>query len=172
MISCYAQTMTLTEFGNVVPPGYAYYPKLISPRARLVCPNAILKWYDIHPADREISEAERAEACRHVEAEALRLGFQQELGFVLFHHTASALLLMVCTWRNTNEIWESVYFKPIDSAQGYALQPFDATHRGTFCVWELAAVWHERNAWTQFLSSPRDEAAKQAYLDLQVVGEF
>ena len=34
----------------------------------------------------------------------------------------------------------------------------------TYCVRELGPVWHERNAWVRFLSSPRDDAAKQAYL--------
>jgi hypothetical protein len=37
-------------------------------------------------------------------------------------------------------------------------------HRPTFCVWELAAVCHERRAWSRFLRSRRDELAKQAYL--------
>jgi hypothetical protein len=38
-------------------------------------------------------------------------------------------------------------------------------------VWELGPVWHERNAWVRFLSSARDDAAKQAYLDDRFAGE-
>jgi hypothetical protein len=43
--------------------------------------------------------------------------------------------------------------------------PDETIHRGTFCVWELGAVWHERQAWVRFLSSQRDEAAKLAYIN-------
>jgi len=38
------------------------------------------------------------------------------------------------------------------------------THRPTFCVWELGAVWHEQQAWSRYLRSERDDAAKQTYL--------
>jgi hypothetical protein len=31
-------------------------------------------------------------------------------------------------------------------------------------VWELGAVCHEREAWTHYLLSARDKAAKDAYL--------
>jgi len=54
---------------------------------------------------------------------------------------------MLMTWRNTNEIWESVYVKEAVSVDGYALATFEQSHRGTFCVWELSPIWHERHAW-------------------------
>ena len=47
----------------------------------------------------------------------------------------------------------------------YRLQEFEGSHRGTFCVWELAPVWHERHAWTRFLASHRNEEAKLAYIN-------
>ncbi len=83
---------------------------------------------------------------------------------MILHRAGSVLLLMVMTWRNTNEIWESVYFKPTDQASSYTPTEFESSHRGTFCVWELGVVWHERHAWVRFLSSPRDDAAKLAYI--------
>jgi hypothetical protein len=43
--------------------------------------------------------------------------------------------------------------------------PVAGTHRPTFCVWELGAVWHEQQAWSRYLRSPRDAAARQAYLE-------
>jgi hypothetical protein len=48
---------------------------------------------------------------------------------------------------------------------GYVPVAFETSHRGTFCVWELGAIWHERDAWVRFLSSKRDAAAKLAYLN-------
>ena len=142
----------LGEFGNVVPEGYLYYQKLVTPSDDLCLANAYFKWYDIYPLDAAITLAQR-------------LQLAQELGFVLLHRAGSFLLLMVMTWRNTNEIWESVYVKDVIQNTNYRLQGFEGSHRGTFCVWELAPVWHERHAWTRFLASQRNEEAKLAYIN-------
>ena len=40
----------------------------------------------------------------------------------------------------------------------------------TFCVWVLGAVWHEQQAWTRYLYSERDDAAKYAYVQDQMTG--
>jgi hypothetical protein len=132
--------------------------------------NAYFKWYDICPLDVEITPAQRAESRTFVAAEAQRLQFAHELGFVLLHRAGPALLLMVMTWRNTNEIWESVYVKDAAQERGYELQEFAQSHRGTFCVWELGPVWHERHAWRRFLSSKRDAEAKLAYINDRFAG--
>src|SRR5262249_40818251 len=142
----------LEQLGNVVPDGYMYYQKLVTPREDLNLPNAYLKWYDLYPLDVEITEEQRSECRAFVAAEAQRLKFANELGFVILHRAGPYLLLMIMTWRNTNEIWESVYFKQAAQAEGYQLNEFPQTHRGTFCVWELGPVWHERHAWVRFLS--------------------
>lgn len=160
----------LAQFGNVVPEGYLYYDKLIRPGADLSLPNACLKWYELYPADAEITPEQDAECRAFFTAEVARLNLQQELGFVIIHRAGSVLLPMLMTWRNTNEIWESVYVKHIGQPGGCELMTFPGTHRGTYCVWELTIVWHERNAWMRFLSSKRDEAAKLAYLNDRFTG--
>jgi hypothetical protein len=155
----------LADFGNVVPEAYLYYQKLVTPREDLCLSNAYFKWYDIRPVEVEITPAQSTECRTFVAAEAQRLQLAHELGFVLLHRAGPFLLLMINTWRNTNEIWESVYVKDAAENTGYRLVEFDATHRGTFCVWELAPVWHERQAWMRFLSSKRDQEAKRAYIN-------
>ena len=155
----------LERFGNVVPEGYLYYKKMVAPAENLSLPHAYLKWYDIYPVDTPITDEQRAECRAFVAGEAERLNLKDELGFVILHRAGQMLLLMIMTWRNTNEIWESVYAKEASQVQDYQLNNFETTHRGTFCVWELAAVWHERNAWVRFLSSERDETAKLAYIN-------
>jgi hypothetical protein len=84
---------------------------------------------------------------------------------VLLHRAGPVLLLLLITWRNTNELWESVYVKDVARAEGYAPVEFESSHRGTFCVWELGPIWHERHAWVRFLSSKRDQQAKLAYVN-------
>jgi hypothetical protein len=162
----------LEDFGNVVPEGYMYYEKLITPSADLSLPNAYLKWYNLYPVDAPITEAQEAECHAFLAAETERLKLDKELGFVILHRAGSFLLLMLMTWRNTNEIWESVYFKDSTQPENYKLNQFETSHRGTFCVWELAIVWHERHAWTRFLSSQRDEAAKLAYINDRFTGRI
>ena len=46
----------------------------------------------------------------------------------------------------------------------FALFSRDGDHKATFCVWELAAVWHEKAAWVRFLESTRDRAAIELWL--------
>ena len=155
----------LAILGNVVPEGYSYAKKLVTPGQDLSLPNAYLKWYDIRPPEVEITPEQVAECRAFVAAEAQRLRFANELGFVLLHRAGPVLLLLVITWRNTNELWESVYVKDLAQAGSYQLIEFENTHRGTYCVWELGPIWHERHAWVRFLSSKRDEQAKLAYLN-------
>jgi hypothetical protein len=157
--------LDLEQYGNVVPEGYLYYEKMVTAGEDLRLPQAYLKWYDIYPTNAPVTEEQRAECRAFVAEEAARLPLQGELGFVLLHRAGPYLLLMINTWRNTNEIWESVYVKEAGQTGDYKLTEFAGTHRGTFCVWELGPVWHERDAWVRFLSSKRDTAAKLTYIN-------
>lgn len=161
----------IANLGNVVPEGYLYYQKTFTPREGLSLPTAYLKWYDLYPDDAPITPEQFIESRAFVAEQVERLGFNGDLGFVIFHRAGSVLLLLLMTWRNTNEIWESVYVKFLEQDGGYQTLPeVAATHRGTYCVWELPAVWHERHAWMRFLSSPRDVTAKLAYVNDQFEG--
>ncbi|MEO7910520.1 MAG: hypothetical protein ABIV47_12800 [Roseiflexaceae bacterium] len=166
-----AETMPqLERFGNVVPEGYRYAEKLVVPGEDLSLPNAYLKWYNIYPPDVAITAEQSAESRVYIATEVERLRFEAELGFVILHRAGAVLLLMLMTWRNTNEIWESVYVKEVARTDGYAPVTFEQSHRGTFCVWELGPVWHERHAWVRFLSSKRDQDAKLAYVNDRFAG--
>lgn len=165
MVPTIDQVHELTLLGNVVPDGYRYYQKMVKPAADLQLPSAYLKWYDIYPLDAEITAEQRSECCNFVAAEATSIPLTGDLGFVMLHRAGSALLLLITTWRNTNEMWEVVYWKAAGSTDNYQPTLFPTAHRGTYCVWELAVVWHERHAWVRFLSSPRDSEAKLAYIN-------
>ena len=154
----------LERLGNVVPDGYSYSQKLVIPGKDISLPGAYLKWYDVRRPDVEFARELVEESRAFVAAEVERLKIQDELGFVLLHDCKPTLLLIM-TWRNINEIWETAYAKNMTQAAGYQPIPYETIHRGTFCVWELGAVWHERQAWVRFLSSQRDEAAKLAYIN-------
>ncbi len=155
----------LSKFGNVVPEGYNYFQKLIEPAEDLHLPTAYLKWYNIYPADTEITPEQVAECRDFLSAEIEQLNLQAELGFVILHRAGSVLLLLLTTWRNVNEMWEAVYVYDLTPHGEYKAISYDTRHKATYCVWELGAVWHERNAWVRFLSSKRDDEAKLAYIN-------
>lgn len=154
----------LAALGNVAA-DYEHVTKQVRPAGGLAVPGAYLKWYDVLPTDAVIPGDTRDQARDYLrgEASAGRLQVRDELGFVILHRCgADTYFLIVCTWRNTNEMWETLYVRSGDAAFG----PVGAEggHRPVQCVWELAATSHERVAWSRYLRSERDEQAKRAYL--------
>ena len=88
-----------------------------------------------------------------------------ELGFVILHRCGQDFYsLLISTWRNENELWETVWAKPGAEAAAFAPWPLDGGHHPTFCVSELRAVCHEQGAWSRYLRSARDAIAKKEYL--------
>ena len=149
-----------------VAPDYRHAEKLAHAEPSLALGDTILKWYDVAPDEDPVPLAVRAVArrCLRDAARAGELGALGELGFVILHRCGDDFyFLLVSTWRNENELWETVWAKTADDAL-FRPWPADGAHRPTYCVWELGVVCHEREAWTRHLLSPRDDAARHAYL--------
>lgn len=146
-----------------VAPDYKHIRKLLTASEPLAVPGLDLKWYGLHAEDLLIPDEVSQEARHTVTAElgAGSISPTGELGFVILHRVGPNYLLLVCTWRNENELWETVYFM---SGGAFELVPMDDTHKATYCVWEMGAVMHEQQAWITYLFSDRDSAAKRAYL--------
>ena len=158
---------------TVVHAGYRHLTKEITTGAPIELGGSVLKWYDIAPADEPVPGPIRALARGSlrgaVDSEAIAL--DDDLGFVILHRCgADFYFLLVSTWRNDNELWETVWAKDGD-ASGFHPCPLEGTHRPTFCVWELGAVWHEQQAWSRFLHSQRGATARDAYLRDTFEGE-
>ena len=146
---------------------YRHIEKIAHAEPSLALGETSLKWYDVAPDDAPVPLAIRAVArrCLRDAARADELGVLGELGFVVLHRCGEDFyFLLVCTWRNENELWETVWAKNGESDVLFRPWPTEGEHRPTFCVWELGTVCHEREAWTRYLLSARDKAAKDAYL--------
>jgi hypothetical protein len=145
-----------------IDPAYRHASKRVVPAEWIETPGALLKWYAIHPEERPVPD----EICHLARAFLDKTPFEARgLGFVLLHRCGNNFyFLIVCTWRGTNEIWETVFYKDGEAMADFALFAREKTHKPTFCVWELAPVWHEQQAWTRFLQSARDDAAAQEWL--------
>ena len=162
----------LTRVGNVVDADYRHVTKHISPGTPLVLPDTYLKWYHLRREDRVLDPtvAEEARSFLTEEVDAGRLPISGDLGFVIHHLCGDDVhLLLVCTWRDNNEMWQTTYVKDTRRDGPFGLMA-QTTHRGVICVWEFGAVAHEHQAWTRYLRSHRDAAAKRTYTESHFTG--
>ena len=158
---------------SAVQAGYRHLTKAITPAPGIELGESSLKWYDIAPADEPVPGPIRALARGSLRGavDSGAIALDDDLGFVILHRCGESFyFLLVSTWRNDNELWETVWAKDGD-ASGFHPWPLEGSHRPTFCVWELGAVWHEQQAWSRFLCSERDGEARDAYLRDSYAGE-
>jgi hypothetical protein len=158
---------------SAVQASYEHVTKAVEPAAPIELGDTVLKWYDLAPADDHVPGPIRALArgSLRAAADSGALELDDDLGFVILHRCGESFyFLLVSTWRNDNELWETVWAKDGDAACFRAWQ-LDGPHRPTFCVWELGAVCHEQRAWSRYLRSPRDPEAREAYLGDLYSGE-
>jgi hypothetical protein len=148
--------------------GYRHAPKQVTSGGALERSDAVLKWYAVHPEDQPVPNEVTQLARSYLLKEKLEA---KGVGFVILHRCGNNFyFLIVNTWRNNNEVWETVFYKNGDAMKDFALWPREALHKPTYCVWELVPLWHEQKAWERFLVSPRDEAAAAAWLGDRYAG--
>jgi hypothetical protein len=157
----------LERNGAAVDPAYEHRPKAARAGQSVALGNTLLKWYEIAP-EGDPAPASISDLARLGLADAARLGelrLDGELGFVILHRCGEAFyFLLVSTWQNDNELWETVWAKDGPDDPAFHPWPLDGTHRPTFCVWELGVVAYERIAWSRFLRTARDRDARLEYL--------
>ena len=142
--------------------GYVHHDKFALPRDGLVFQKSHLKWSNIASPEAPVPSEIEALARKFV----IDAGVPGDLGFVILHRCGGSFyFLLVSTWRNENELWESVYAKVNADEANFRPFTFDSSHRGTFCVWELGVVWHEQQAWKRFLISKRSPDDVMYYLN-------
>jgi hypothetical protein len=168
-------TQLATHFGSVldgdlgIDPQYRHAPKRATPGEALELSGCVLKWYAVHGEDQSLPDEIEKLARSYLKRSLLEA---RGLGFVILHRCGKDFyFLLLNTWRNNNELWETVLYKESDAMADFAPFPRERSHKPTFCVWELAPLWHEQQAWVRFLKSPRDEAAAQAWLQDRYAGQ-
>lgn len=136
---------------------YRHQPKQVVVGDILEKPGALLKWYDLFGSDASIPSSVLAAARQTVAGNAVAV---DGLGFVILHRCENDFyFLLISTWRQENELWETAWYKDGDSMRDFAPFRREPPHLPTFCVWELAIVGHEKDSWIRFLNSDRDSAA-------------
>jgi hypothetical protein len=158
---------------SAVQADYRHLTKAVTPALLIALGESWLKWYDIAPADEPVPAPIRALARGTLRgaAESGAIELDDDLGFVILHRCGESFyFLLVSTWRNDNELWETVWAKT-DDTRGFEPWLVEGPHRPTFCVWELGVVCHEQRAWSRYLRSRRDAAAQETYLADSCDGE-
>lgn len=158
--------MNLAALGNPAA-DYVHRDKFAEPGELIWLPSAVLKWYDLARPETPVLPEVRNLARAFLKRECLDRTPEivGGLGFAMLHRCGDDFyFLLVSTWRNENELWESVYAKERAAQPEFRSFKFSGSHRGTYCVWELAVAWHEQQAWKRYLLSTRDDGAKRAYL--------
>ena len=161
-------TSASLETSHGVDSDYRHVAKHAHPAASIGLGDAVLKWYDVARPDDPVPDDVRALARRALDdaARVDELRLDDGLGFVILHRCGSGgfHFLLVQTWRNDNELWQTVWAKHDDADPGFRPWVVEDGHRPTFCVWELGVVAHERLAWAAYLATERDSAARRTYL--------
>jgi hypothetical protein len=153
---------------------YAHIAKVATPAVPFVTEQTVLKWYHIAPADAPVPPEIHplARSCTDDGLVSGQLGCNGDLGFVILHRCGESFYFLIfSTWRNENELWETVWAKNGENDPVFHQWPREGAHAPAFCVWELGAVCHERVAWSEYLRSDRDVAAREAYLANTFAGE-
>ncbi len=152
-----------------VRPGYEHVAKVVAPGRAMPAGGGLLKWYEIATATAPVP-AEVAELAREALPQAAP-SLAGELGFVILHRCGDDFyFLLLCTWRNENELWETVWYKDGDGMTEFAEFPRNTAHLPTYCVWELVPVWSEQQSWVRFLQSERDDKAVHRWLQERYEG--
>jgi hypothetical protein len=163
-----SQLARILEINSGVEAGYQHGPKLVAAGKPIEPPGALLKWYAVHREGTPIPDHLAQLARARLTAAPLEA---RGLGFVILHRCEKDFyFLIACTWRNCNELWQTVFYKEGQAMKDFALFPRDGAHKPMLCVWEMVPVQHEREAWLRFLDSKRDAPAAQTWLNDSHVG--
>jgi len=164
------QAEILDRIGQV-PPDYAHHQRVVRSGDPLVLERAVLKWYEVYRVGeepgRDLDAAARDAALALASGDAFPL--QHGFGFVVVHHSTANDYVIVCSWFQVQELWHAILVRTADGSAGFR-QEWPSRTSGSFCVWEMAPMWHERNAWERYLWSARDIEARRAYLEDQLTG--
>ena len=158
----------LVETNSGIGESYRHTTKSVTFGEPLELSDAAIKWYEVYPQGLPVPDEIKRLARACLTTTPLEI---PGLGFSILHRCGNDFyFLIVCTWRNNNEFWQTVFYKDGAAMKEFAPFPREESHKPTLCVWELVPVWHEQQAWVRFLNSPRDEAAAQLWLRDQYAG--
>lgn len=114
-----------------------YPSKYAQPKGIFTIGKTKFKWYDLASDPSEVSRQDIDNAQLCIENAEENFKNIDDLGFVIMHRCGENYLLLVCTWRSENELWESVYYDgPENLKYGKETKPiFQLTVSGKWALY-------------------------------------
>ncbi len=143
---------------------YRHHQRMARSTQPLILNECVLRWNEVYLEAAPIS-TELDRRARSCVAEAFTTGavpVGEGLGFVVLHHSTASDYLLIGVWYQTQEMWEVLFVRD-DDGDGDFRQVRTGEESSTMCVWEMAAVWHERELWTRYLFSAREIDDRRAW---------
>jgi hypothetical protein len=123
--------------------------------------SARLKAYVLAADPSAVSEETITQARSALSASAGQPTDRDEAGFAIVHRCGQNHLLITCTWREGNELGETVWS---DDSGRFERSQRGPGHLPTYCVWEMGIVSHETACWRRALNGGLTPDARAAYL--------
>ena len=147
---------------------YKHQSRTVRSRGLVTTPSLFLKLYsmakDAHPTNKTISDATRLLEREVAEGKIDPL---TGLGFAIL----SEGMLNVARWDKEYPIVVKNQIYGFEGSINSA-KPLDIMDVGSFCIWELGIVAHEKEAWKRFLDSERGKNEKCGYLSDFIEGNL
>ncbi len=84
-----------------------------------------------------------------------------KIATVIVHEGKEGIFALINWWVGENMLQHYVYFAGYDKPYDFKL----FSDKGiSYCVWELAVIWHERNAWVKHVLKKEGKPDFEAYL--------
>ncbi len=163
----------LADVGNFE--GCVSKSRIVRPEEILTTPQLLLKFYTMIERDSPLLPSETIGVMREFinrERDGKRIKPCSGLGLAIL----SEGVLNIVKWENTNPpnppiIKQDIYtYDPAQMPTG-KIKRISLDKEGTFCLYELAIVSHEKNAFHIFLDSGRSNRDKEVYLQESFSGE-
>src|SRR3954470_6276878 len=104
--------MSVLDRAGVIAPGYEHVSKMVHPAPPVEAGGGVLKWYDIAEGERPVPGAIGRLARESLRAAVGDDALAGELGVVILHRCGEGFyFLLISSWRNENELWETVWAK-------------------------------------------------------------
>src|SRR3989344_1199900 len=154
-----------SRIGNLTQ--YQHEPRIVRNQSLVATPDLVLKLYlmarDEYSVPNFVHDAEKLLKKKIEEGEITPL---TGLGFAIL----SDDMLNVTRWDTKYPIVVRNKIYGFEEGNVDSSQPLDINEVGSFCIWELGIVSHEKEAWKRFLTSQRKESDKRKYLQDIILG--
>lgn len=156
--------MEYSHIGNIRE-DYQHEPRDVRSRGVVTTPRLALKFYSMmKPSTSSATIRETVDAAQRLLKTEIKYGKiapEVGMGFAIL----SEDMLNVARWDSKHPIVLKNYIYEYEKGDVLTATPTYAGEIGSFCIWELCIVQHERDAWKRYLVSEHEEEDKKRYLE-------